>query len=92
MSLSELNGEKPFIFLYYQISKVKKHLMYQLVISITERLVVRIWLIPQVSLRYIALLRTTFYKVFPFFSKVRSTQYSVAREQYDTSNPTFHDI
>ena len=61
-------------------------------ISITERLVVRIWLIPQVSLRYIALLRSTFYKVFPFFSKVRSTQYSVAREQYDTSNPTFHDI
>ena len=69
MSLSELNGEKPFIFLYYQISKVKKHLMYQLVISITERLVVRIWLIPQVSLRYIALLRSTFYKVFPFFPR-----------------------
>ena len=68
MSLSESNSEKPFIFSFYQISKLRNIYC----ISINERLVVlyvSIYLIPQVSLRYIALLRTTFYKVFPFFPR-----------------------
>ena len=77
-----------YLFICYQNSKVKKHLMYQHYWKVSSTYLVNSTSVPPIHST------TTFYLLqgFSFFSKVRSTQYSVAREQYDTSNPTFHDI
>ena len=63
----DLNGEKPFIFLNNnQISKVEKQLMYQHYRKFSSTYLLNSTSVPPI---HIALLRTTFYKVFPFFPR-----------------------